>query len=185
MQEFRFNDRFSRLIRDTCQLFADVFRMKSDFNRRTENHTAFMAYAVTARVSRAQLCFALTVRKKLRRVRQHYQAGYNASRREAYLEPCMRRRFSQRVTTHARYGEVVEAFCSNPMRSAQDMVRFARRVEEIYKHTLFACYIASMRGDIVELHVLVRRMLAETDRVIQRDSVFRNQLIRNALRVPA
>ena len=33
MREFRFNDRFSRLVRDATLLFADIVRLKDNFNR--------------------------------------------------------------------------------------------------------------------------------------------------------
>lgn len=178
MQKFRFNDRFSRLIRDTSTLFSDIVQHKQRFN--ALNYTAFMAYAVASKIRRTSRCVAIRHRKKINRLRQHYRAEHHRTA----LSGVVQRRFAHGVPRHRHYTRIIDYIVRNALESAEDLERFARRVEEAYRHFLFECYVAATRGGIVELLCIARDLIVEADTVIQQDARFRHDIVRSSMHLP-
>ena len=179
MRKFRFNDRFSRVIRDTTVLFADVVLHKQRFNA-AENYTAFMTYAVASCIRRNSRCVAFQHKSKITRIRRQYRADHH----RAVLGGLAQRRFMRGIARTRHYAHILEHVVRNALQTAEDIERFARRVEEAYKHFLFECYMADVRGGIVELLCMVRDLIAEADSVIRQDALFRDDIIRSTLRLP-
>ena len=176
MREFRFNDRFSRLVRDATLLFADIVRLKNNFNQ-LQDCAPFMTYVVVTRILKK--CPVLRWRRNrvLRSIQRYHRATYERFCQNGTVSLCTRRRFARAAESDARFRDVQTLLRDRSPSSTADIELFTRRIDEIYKHTLFENFVAHSRKDIVELLGLVRRLVKETGDIIQKDTAFRNDLI--------
>lgn len=184
MQEFRFNEPFSHVSRQTCHLFAELACRKDKFNHHATTYAGYMVHTVATsllwRGGRARL-FSRAMRRKLRSVQHHAHDAHALAVSSGILTHCAQQRFARTIATHARCAEIIEELRANPLHSDAEFAALERRVEEIFKSTLFTCILARTRSDIVELHQHIRALRAEADGVIQRDSYLRQQLIHHTL----
>jgi hypothetical protein len=176
LRHYEFNNHFYALHQDINDLFVAVQKEKDIFN--THDYTALLIFILTRVLRKCMRCFHFCNRVTIRALRNLHREAYNKSRRENRLHPLVQVRFLNMIR-HRRYRqELLTAMRYIQSYAVGGIKRLTQRLQAVYRPLLFEAFLSKDYCELCDFIGMIRNLIAETDRMIQADLLFREQFMK-------